>query len=919
MHRRNRHMSLAFLLLTALAIAPSVDKPLAAKGVQPESRPGLTVPREIPVPRQTAYANLPIYFEVNQGQFDPRVRFASRTRGVTVFLTDREAVLVVTSGSAGKQQIERSVTIAAVNGNPAARMTGLDKLPGKVNYFYGNTPQHWHTDVPVYEGVKHADVYPGIDLLFRGDGQQLEFDFVLAPGADPTHIALAVKGADALKIDASGDALLGLGEDTLRLHKPRLYQRVGTETRDIPGAFSLDAEGHLRFQVAAYDRSLALVIDPVVSYSSYLGGGSTGAENMGKAIAVHSSGSAYVTGFTTTADFPVTPGVFQPEDGTIASSTSNFDGFVARVSANGKTLIYASYLAGEGQDIPLAIAVDDTGNAYVTGKTQSDDFPVTDGAFQDSDCGSCAFLTKITPNGSAIVYSTYLGDTLTEARGIALDASDNAYLMGHTSSSGFPTTAGVVQPNKAGSFDAFVTKFNNTGTALVYSTFLGGSQSELLSSLTGDIAVDSQGNAYITGQTASGDFPTVNALQQAFGSDQTQADAFVAKLNADGTALLYSTYLGGSKEDRGQGIDVDAEGNVYVVGKTTSNDFPVNNALQPVFAGPSVFGDAFISKISADGAALVYSTFLGGSDNVDEAFGVAVNSTQQAHIVGESLSRDFPTVAPIDGQPLSSSAVFVSKLLSDGSGFVYSTRFGGGVARGMDIALDDAGNAYIVGSTGADNFPVVNAFQPSAGEASENAFITKFTDPAALPVTPVDLSGTVKTVDGTDICAMVLASGKFMFSCNPIGVLSLTGLPREADGTVKRQVYADGFFPKIDILTGSSNAGVFMTRSGACPGYNTPYDPAVVPGSAGKRLDISGKVLLQDTQTPICAMALANGQFMFTCDGTGSYALNIPLDSNGQFKLQVYADGFAPTIQTFDEFQAANDVRMARAVECQTP
>ena len=177
----------------------------------------------------------------------------------------------------------------------------------------------------------------------------------------------------------------------------------------------------------------------------------------------------------------------------------------------------------------------------------------------------------------------------------------------------------------------------------------------------------------------------------------------------------------------------------------------------------------------------------------------------------------------------------------------------------------------------------------------------------------------MKAVDGTDICAMVLASGKFMFSCNPIGELSLTNLPRENDGTVKRQVYADGFFPKVDVLTGSSTAGVFLTRSGTCPDYNIPYDPGFFPNSSGKRLDIAGKVLLQDSQTPICAMVLANGQFMFTCDGTGNYALNIPLDNNGQFKLQVYADGFAPTIQTFDEFQAMNDVRMARALECQAP
>jgi len=687
-------------------------------------------------------------------------------------------------------------------------------------------------------------------LLFRGDGQQLEFDFVLAPGAEPARIALAIKGSDTIKIDQSGDAILGLGKDTLRLHKPRIYQQDGMRTRDIPGAFRQDSRGNLRFQVAAYDRSLPLVIDPVVSYSSYLGGGSTGDQNMGTAIAVHSGGSAYVTGFTTTADFPVTAGVFQPEDGTLPSSTSNFDGFVARISNSGKQLVYASYLAGEGQDIPMSIAVDATGNAYVTGKTQSDDFPVTNGAYQVNDCGSCAFLTKITPNGSSIVYSTYLGRTLTEARGIAVDAGGNAYLMGNTSSSSFPTTEGVVQPDSAGGFDAFVTKFNNTGTALIYSTRLGGSGDELLSSLTGDIAVDTQGNAYVTGQTDSGDFPTVNALQ-------------------------------------------------------------------PDFTGPDAFGDAFVSRISADGASLVYSTFLGGSDNVDEAFGVAVDAAQQAHIVGESLSGDFPTLDPIDGQPVSSSAVFISKLLSDGSGFVYSTRFGGAVARGMDIDLDAAGNAYIAGSTGADNFPVVNAFQPSAGEAPENAFITKFADPPTLPTTPVDLRGAVQTADGTGLCAMVLASGQFMFSCNPDGPFSLSDLPRENDGTVKRQVYVDGFFPNIDVLQDSVSETVVMDRAGTCPSYNPPSNPGVFPDSAGKRIDISGSVLQQGTQTPICAMVLANGQFTFSCNGSGSYALNIPLDNNGQFKLQVYADGFAPTIQTFDEFQAINDVRMARASECQ--
>jgi hypothetical protein len=203
------------------------------------------------------------------------------------------------------------------------------------------------------------------------------------------------------------------------------------------------------------------------------------------------------------------------------------------------------------------------------------------------------------------------------------------------------------------------------------------------------------------------------------------------------------------------------------------------------------------------------------------------------------------------------------------------------------------------------------------GDGSSRGAYLATLDTSPIPPAPVDLSGTIKTPDGTDICAMVLASGQYMFSCNPIGMFSLADLPREGNGTVKRQIYADGFFPKIDILTGSTTDALVMTRSGACPSYNTLYDPAFVPDSAGKRINIVGKVLVQDTQTPICAMVLANGQYTFSCDGSGNYALNIPLNSNGQFKLQVYADGFAPTIQTFDELKATNDVRMARAAECQ--
>lgn len=485
--------------------------------------------------------------------------------------------------------------------------------------------------------------------------------------------------------------------------------------------------------------------------------------------------------------------------------------------------------------------MDDAGNAYVTGKTQSDDFPVTNGAFQVSNCGSCAFLTKVNPDGTAIVYSTYLGSTLSEVRGIDIDASGNAYLMGHTSNSGFPTTAGVVQPGKAGGFDTFVSKFNSTGTALIYSTYLGGSGDELLSSLTGGIVVDTQGNAYITGQTNSGDFPTINAFQPVFGSNQTQDDAFITKLNPTGTALVYSTYLGGDNDDAGQGIDIDSDENVYVVGRTNSTDFPVNNALQPNNAGGiGIFADSFFTRLSADGSALVYSSYLGGSGS-DEAYDIAVDSADQAHIVGNSLSSDFPTVDPIAGQPVGASAVFISKLLSDGSGFVYSTRYGGGAARGMGISLDAAGNVYIAGSTNADNFPVVNAFQPSAGDASENAFITKFVDPLTLLAATLPGSRSVSVgTSATGFTTEINNSKGAAYGCR---IESSGGLPVAFD----YQTTDAG-----NQLTGSPNTPATIPPGGA---QNFLF--AVTPSAAFPPSDV-GLTYLCDNGGPAASSA-ANG------------------------------------------------------------
>jgi hypothetical protein len=372
-------------------------------------------------------------------------------------------------------------------------------------------------------------------------------------------------------------------------------------------------------------------------------------------------------------------------------------------------------------------------------------------------------------------------------------------------------------------------------------------------------------------------------------------DAFVAKLDSSGSRV-WNTFLGGVfSNDSGNGIAVDGNGNVYVAGSSTYTwGTPVN-----AFASP---GSAFAAMLDPSGIR-VWNTFLGPASGAS----IAVANTGFLYLGGMS--------SVTWGTPVNALAGGIDNMVSelDGSGVLQWNTFLGstGDDYGASIAVDGIGNLYIAGTSYPSWGTPVNPHAGGDDAFAAKLHVTDVLDPE------VDLSGTIQSPTGQDVCAMVLASGQYMFSCNPIGEFSLTNLPREKDGTVKRQIYADGFFPKIDILTDSGMSDVVMTRSGTCPNYNTFDDPAFVPGSAGKRIDISGKILLQDSQTPICAMALANGQYMFTCDGTGNYALNIPLDSNGQFKLQVYADGFAPITQKFDESSANNDVRMARAVECQ--
>ena len=434
-----------------------------------------------------------------------------------------------------------------VGANATARPEGRDELPGKVNHFIGNDPKRWSRGVPTYAQVRYQDVYAGIDLVYYGNQRELEYDFVVAPGANPDTIALTFEGADALEVDAAGNLVLHTGADRILQRAPRVYQDIDGVRKAVPSRYALqDATAdrqQVRFDVGGYDRRHPLVIDPVLAYSTYLGGLSTD-DAIG--IAVDSAGSAYVTGDTASIGFPTTSDAFD----TTLGGSGTYDAFVTKLDANGAGVVYSTFLGGSSHDTGLGIAVDSSGCAYVAGYTASANFPTTPGAFDGTYGGGTydAFVTKLDPGGAALLYSTYLGG----GQGVSQNA-------------GFDVASGI--------------------------------------------AVDHAGNAFVTGLTYSSDFPITPG---AFDTTFAGGDVFVTKLLASGSALAYSTYLGGSANDAGNGIAVDSAGSAYVTGSTASSNFPTTPGAFDVTRGGGIF-DAFVTKLAASGAALVYSTYLGGS------------------------------------------------------------------------------------------------------------------------------------------------------------------------------------------------------------------------------------------------------------------------------------------------------------------
>jgi hypothetical protein len=742
-------------------------------------------PREIassPAPRAQAlagesFAKLPLQFEANTGQTDSSVKFFARGKGYDLFLNETEAVFNLNGAKRNARGARRAgkppttdyrpltfdvLRLQFEGANLSPRVEGVDQLPGKVNYFVGNDPAKWRADVPTFARVRYREVYPGIDLIFYGNGQDLEYDLIVSPGADPRAIKLTLEGAGTPRLDRRGDLVLGQGGTELRFRRPFVYQETEGRRHEIAGRYvvqspkskvqsrGLKARGvdrrdfHVGFEIGDYDLSKPLVIDPaVVVYSTYLGGS---VNESFPGVAVDAAGNVYLAGDTNSPDYP-TVNPIQPPRGSQFVVVSKFN-------ATGSALVYSTYLGGANNaqsaatannGLGAGIAVDSGGHVYLTGFTNSNNFPTTANAFQSAFAGNQdVFLAKINPAGSALLYSTYLGGSGSEtARRVAVDNNDGAWLAGATDSLNFPTK-NAAQTQNAGGADVFAAKFDTTqsgAASLVWSTYLGGgaddSQFSFLSNAA--IAVDPSGNAYVAGSTRSVNFPVRNAFQSA-NSNSFAFDCFVTKFDAAG-ALAYSTYLGGSGNDHCFDIADDRAGQAHDTGLTNSANFPLKNPLYSTSIIPQGGEDGFITKLSADGSQLVFSTYLMGSGVGGSSRGqaIALGPVESVYVTGRTMATNLRLKDPVQAAAGGDFDAFVTGLNNTGTALVFSTYLGGNQQdHGTGIAVGTGGSVFVAGRVQSQNYPTRNAFQLLHRGGQWDHFLTKVGFPtSALSLTEI--------------------------------------------------------------------------------------------------------------------------------------------------------------------------------------
>ena len=729
-----------------------------------------------PLPAQETGARLP--------NGDPATSngFVYRRNGYTLYLTPSEALFQL-EGKGSPIRSERSSSsrgsfgIRLVGANPSPTIEGLDRMAGDKSYFIGNDPSQWRTAVPRFARVRYEQVYPGIDVVYYGVEEGPEYDLLVSPGADPGRIILEFVGVEDLILHPSGDLSFEVGETLVHQRRPRTYQELGRRCGHVEGSYRLLGNDRVGFVVGAYDSTRALVIDPVLTASTYLGGDYI---DGGFDVALDRDGNIYVTGLTRSADFPVSEGAVRAPLG------PSFDVFVAKLNPSATALEYGAVIGGLGTDRGSAIAVDEAGNAYVCGTTFASDFPVTANALQNEFAGGTldAFLFRLNADATALDYSSYLGGSAPdEGNDIALDSEGAVYVVGTTISDDFRTTPGSLRTTKTGDFrDGYVVKFGSSGESLLFSTYLGGEgRDEALA-----VAVDSVGQAHVAGFTSSEDgLTTPNAHQGTLGGD---FDAFLVKLDPGGGFIEYGTYLGGSRNDRAQDIAVDSKGQVALAGRTTSLDFPTTEgAYQTLYGGGAFFGDAFVARFDIAAGQLLFSTFLGGVTD-DQGNAVAIEPWGDITVVGGTGSSDFPVTEDAVQSLLDTlDEAFLARLSPDGTELLYSTFLGGNEGdQGFGLASDGLGSVVATGMVQATNFPTTSgSFRPSVAGFIESgdAFVTK------LHFEPPPLFTEQGVVNAASFESGPVAPGEIItiFGTN-LGPPTLAGLQLTADGRVDTSI-----------------------------------------------------------------------------------------------------------------------------------
>jgi hypothetical protein len=745
-------IALSWLPLAVSSPAPGPGAAITSKAPTAGPVPGSA--RDAREKTAEAYGTLPLAFEANRGQTDSRVDFLARGQGYALFVRPTEAVLalrrVPRSESTAPDKIGGAATTAVVRmrllgADTAARPEASAPLAGKVNYFVGSDPARWRREIPTYGRVGYAGVYPGVDLVYHGNQGRLEYDFVVAPGADPGAIRLAFTGADGTQLDSAGNLRLTVAGDQLTFQEPAVYQEIGDRRAMVAARYDVRDDGAIGFALGEYDRSRELVIDPILAYSSFVGGSMNDAAYD---MAVDASGDSIVVGYTYSANFPTA----NPLDATIGGPTYE-DAFITKLNATGTAAIFSTYFGGIYEDNALGVATDLAGDLYVSGGTRSPDFPTTPGA-PDTTCGGCApfpqpgdaYVAKFTGAG-ALVYATLIGGhSYEQSYSLAVDNLGQAYVGGGIAF-GYAYCGGPHQFQAVNAFDAcansyydaFLTKVNATGTAFLYSTTFGGSNDEYSGA---GVAVDNAGGAFMTGPTRSIDYPTTaGAYDTSCGTSFTQHvgifDAYVAKFDttaAGAASLAYSTCLGGSADDSGGGIALNG-GQIWITGVTESVDFPTVAGFDTT---PNGGGDAFLARLNpaAVGAAqLTYGSYLGGSAS-DGGDNVKLDLAGNIIVSGTTSSADFPAVDALQPHGGGSDA-FVTKLDPTGGMALFSTPIGScqnETATGL--AIDPLGGIYLGGLTDSPGFPRTSgAFQTAYGGAGDG-FALKIAPGVTVPYTP---------------------------------------------------------------------------------------------------------------------------------------------------------------------------------------